>query len=150
VNQNNQIARNNQLLYAEGNRVKKLVLLTLMFFSFASIVAEVDLAKAANDNPFLEGKLNPEYIGQLAAIAGEVVEILDATNNRYIYKLNLRIDGVDTIWATSITAIPDGPLVKGDMIIFKGYISSSEELDPEVAKIIKDETILLALRAERP
>jgi hypothetical protein len=131
--------------------VKNVVLLlALLLFPLASLASQPDLAKAANDNPFLNGKFNPAYVGQLAGIAGEVIEILDGSKNRTIYKLNLRIKGVETIWATRIAPIPEGPLKIGDMIIFKGYISSSEELDSAVAQKIGDKTLLLALRAERP
>lgn len=134
----------------KGERVKTLILSVLLCLSFPLTATEQNHAKAANENPFLDGKFNPAFIGQLTGIAGEVIEIVDLSNNRRIYKLNLRIEGVEHIWATSIAEIPGGPLLKGDMVIFKGYISSSKELDPDVGEKINDKTFMLALRAERP
>ncbi|TKB45783.1 hypothetical protein [Thalassotalea mangrovi] len=130
--------------------MKIAILIFSLIFSSTLAANQQDLAKAANNNPFLNGSFNPAYIGQLTGIAGEVVDILNTTDNRLLYKLNLNIDGINPVWVASIAAIPGDPLALGDGIIFKGYISSASELSPEIVKRIKVETVMLALVAERP
>ena len=102
-------------------------------------------------NPFLNGELNLAYEGQLTAIGGEIIDIKD-TNQKYpAFKVNLRIEGVNPIWATTIVALPKGGIKLGDMVIFKGYISSTASLDEsgELEELIGSKGILLALKVEK-
>ena len=117
-----------------------------------SSTSKDELAKAANDNPFLNGQLNPEYEGQLTALAGEVIQIKSTRQNFSVYKLKLRIEGVDPIWVTSIAPAPGGEIKLGDKIIFKGYITTAKGTDPtgELELLIQAKTLLMAIQSQRP
>ena len=123
--------------------------LTLLFLClWAPISIAGPFAKEANDNPFLNGELNPKYVGELSALAGKVIEI-KTTHQKYpVYKLDLKIKGIKNIWVSSIAANPNGDIKVGDNAIFKGYITISSELDPkgELEKITNSKTLLLAIK----
>jgi len=132
--------------------MKYLIYVLLLSFSLSISAQEANLAKAANENPFLNGQFNMEYVGQLTALGGEIIEITETKENYPIYKLNLRIKGVNPIWVASLAPPPEGGILVGDMIIFRGYISASNELDEsgELEKTINSKSLLLASRADRP
>lgn len=122
---------------------KSLISIFVLFLSFQCF--------ANSESPFLDGQLNLELEGELTALAGEVIDKKDTKQKYPVYKLNLRLDGVGSIWVTSIGEAPVGGINIGDMMIFKGYISSSEGLDPsgELEKLINSKSLLLALKTER-
>jgi len=124
-------------------KLNVVVLIVSLFLSFYSF--------AEPENPFLNGELNLAYEGQLTAIAGEIIDIKDTKQKYPAYKVNLRIEGVNPIWATTIVEHPKGGIKLGDMIIFKGYIGSVASLDEsgELESLIGSKAILLALRVER-
>jgi len=82
-------------------------------------------AKEANENPFLSGELNPQYEGELTALGGEVLEIKPE---------------------------PEGGIKVGDMMIFKGFISTAKSADPDgdLERLINSKTLLMAIQSQRP
>ena len=110
-----------------------------------------EYAQAANDNPFVNGELNSKYEGEITILAGEVLEIQPTKQNFPVYKLNLRIEGIKNIWVTSIAPQPKGGIKVGDMMIFKGFISTAKSTDPsgELGKIISSKTLLMAIQSQR-
>ena len=109
-------------------------------------------AKEANENPFLSGELNPQYEGELTALGGEVLEIKPTKQNFPVYKINLRIEGIKNIWVTSIAPEPEGGIKVGDMMIFKGFISTAKSADPDgdLERLINSKTLLMAIQSQRP
>lgn len=61
------------------------------------------------------------------------------------------MDGIQHIWVTSIAPQPEGEIKIGDMIMFKGFISTTSNLDPsgELGKIIGSKTLLMAVQSQR-
>jgi len=108
-------------------------------------------AQEANDNPFKNGELNLKYEGEKTALAGEILEIKPTKQKFPIYKLNLRIEGIKHIWVASIAPSTNGEIKVGDLMIYKGFISSTSELDPsgELEKIINSKTLLMAIQSQR-
>jgi hypothetical protein len=106
-----------------------------------------EFAKEANDNPFLNGELNPKYEGEVTALGGKVIEHIVVQNNN-VYKLDLKIEGINPIWVTSFIK-PDGKstIEAGDRVIFKGYISKSISLDPsgKLNSASNADTLLMAV-----
>ena len=129
--------------------MKIIFLAALILISFSSFAGQY--AKEANDNPFYEGELNAKYEGEVVAIAGEVVEVKSTKQNYPAFKLNLRLEGVNPIWVTSIAPQPEGGIKVGDMLIFKGFISTADSLDPsgKLAKITGSKTLLMAVQSQR-
>ena len=127
--------------------------LSIILFSFLSVSFSYagKYAAEANDNPFLNGELNPKYEGEVTALAGEVLMIKPTKEKFPVYKLNLRIEGVSHIWVTSIAPKPKGGIKVGDMIIFKGFIAKASSTDPtgELEKITGSETLLMAIQSQR-
>lgn len=125
-----------------------------LFFSTSSysFSSEAGAAKENPENSFKDGQLNPEFIGQTIEISGEVEDIKPTSKGFPLFKMNLGLKGIDHIWVTKIVPDPEGGISIGDMMIFEGYISSSDELSPdgEVESITNSKTILLAFRVERP
>ena len=130
-------------------------LLTIIFIFLITLSAcskSDNLGKDANNNPFLNGELNQKYEGQKTALAGQVMEIKPTKQKYPVYKLNLRLKGINPIWVTSIAPNPGGEIKVGDMIIFKGFIATSEKTDPsgELEKLIQSKTLLMAIQSKRP
>jgi len=142
---------NDILLFLKKKQVKFLLSIFFVVVVFAQSVVAGEYAQAANDNPFLNGELNPKYEGEVIALAGEVLEIQPTKQKFPVYKLNLRINGIKNIWVTSIAPQPEGGIKVGDMIIFKGFITKSSSTDStgELGKIIGSETLLIAARSQR-
>ena len=131
------------------NKVKKSMFLMLAILTISLFTQEV---KALDGSPFSNGQLNPAYEGQMTPLAGEVIDIKSTKEKYSLYKLNLRMEGVDPIWVTSIGTQPMGGIHIGDMIIFRGYISSTNKIDPSgnIVTLINSKTLLLAIRSDRP
>ena len=125
-------------------------LIFLLLCLWAPISFSGPFAKEANDNPFLNGELNPKYEGEMSALAGEIIEIKTTHQNFPVYKLDLKVKGIKNIWVSSIAANPNGVIKLGDNAVFKGYITISSELDPkgELEKIINSKTLLLAIKSQ--
>ena len=123
----------------------KIVLVFSLFLSANCFAGE--FAKEANDNPFLNGELNPKYEGEATALGGTVVSHI-VFDNKNFYKLDLKIEGIKPIWVTSFIQ-PDGKqtIEAGDRAVFKGYISKSISLDSsgKLNSAIKSDTVLLAI-----
>ena len=110
-----------------------------------------EYAKEANENPFLDGELNPKYEGEVTALLGVVVDLKPTKQKYPVYKLNLGIDGVNHIWVTSIASQPDGGIKLGDAIVFKGFITSAASTDPsgELGRMISRKMLLMAVQSQR-
>ena len=108
-------------------------------------------AKEADDNPFLNGSLNSKYEGEVTALAGEIIDIKPTKQKFPVYKLDLRIDGIKHIWVTSIAPAPEGGIKLGDMIVFRGFITTSRGTDPDgdLELITGSNAILMAIKAQR-
>jgi hypothetical protein len=139
----------NAALCINGIEMKKYIFAILTLFS--SFVYAGEYAKEANDNPFLNGQLNPKYEGEVIAIAGEVVEIKPTEQNYLALKINLRLPNIESIWISSIAPQPDGGIKVGDMLIFKGFISTTESLDQsgKLKKLTGSNTLLMAVQSQR-
>jgi len=109
-----------------------------------------EYAQEANKNPFLNGELNQKYVGEVTALAGEIIEIKTIQNNP-VYKINLRMDGIKPIWVASIAPQPEGGIKVGDMIIFRGFISTASKTDPSgsLGKNTGSESLLMAVHSQR-
>ncbi len=107
-------------------------------------------AKEANDNPFLNGELNPKYEGELTALSGDIVEIIDGHKGKKLYKLDLNIAGLKNIWVTSFAPFAEGEITINSKLVFRGYIATSDSLDStgKLKSKIESETLLLALKAD--
>lgn len=117
---------------------------------FSCQIQAGEFAKQANENPFLSGELNPQYEGELTALGGTVIDHIVVENNN-VYKLDLRIKDIKPIWVTSFIK-PEGKqkIEKNDKVVFKGYISKSNSLDPtgKLVSVIKSNTLLIAIYAQ--
>ena len=124
---------------------------TLIFLLLGQLVIAGDFAQEANDNPFLNGELNAKYEGEATALAGEILEIKQTKQKYPAYKLNLSINNIKNIWVTSIAPPPEGGVNIGDMIVFKGFISTASELDPsgELEALINSKTLLMAIQSQK-
>lgn len=138
-------------LCIKGNIVKINFIILLMLSLLGQPAISGDFAQEANDNPFLNGELNAKYKGEATALAGEILEIKQTKQKYPVYKLNLRIKNIKNIWVTSIAPPPKGGVNIGDMIVFKGFISTASELDPsgELETLIKSKTLLMAVQSQR-
>ncbi|MBF7073584.1 hypothetical protein ISG33_09280 [Glaciecola sp. MH2013] len=123
----------------------RIIIVISLFFSTNCFSGE--FAKEANENPFLNGELNPKYEGEITALGGTVIDHIVVENNN-LYKLDLKIKGIKPIWVTSFIK-PKGKQIiqKGDRVVFKGYISKSISLDPsgELSSDIKANSLLMAI-----
>ncbi|MEH6345054.1 MAG: hypothetical protein V7785_08220 [Bermanella sp.] len=130
----------------------KFPVLFLLFMTFSILGNTSDLARAANDNPFLQGELNPLYEGHLTALGGTVEDIIEGPNNTQLFKLNLKLKGIKAIWVTTFVRVEEGQVSIGDELIFRGYISVSGSLDPsgEIKSLINADTLLLAIKIQNP
>lgn len=126
--------------------MNKLLILLTVFFYYQTVIAG-DYAQQANDNPFLNGKFNPKYKGEKTALQGEIVEIILKNQKYPLYKLNLPTKGIKDIWVASISTPPKGGINIGDMVVFKGFITTTIDLDPsgEIENTINSKTLLLSL-----
>lgn len=84
--------------------------LFILLFSLSFGASAENLAEEANNNPFLNGELNPKYEGQLTALSGDIVEMVEGHKGRTLYKLDLNMAGIKPVWVTSIA-----PFAKGDI-----------------------------------
>lgn len=106
-----------------------------------------EYAEQANENPFMNGELNPLYEGQLTALGGTVITHIEFESNHF-YQLDLKIEGIEPIWVTSFIQPAGKPVIeKNDRVVFKGYISKSASLDStgNLGETIKSTTLLLAI-----
>lgn len=128
--------------------MRNFLLILFLLISFNSAAGE--FAEEANENPFLNGHLNPKYEGEVTALLGDIIEILDGHNGRKLYKLNLNIEVINPIWVTSFVPFADGEITLDSKLIFRGYIATADSLDGsgELRSKIKSETLLLALKAD--
>ena len=126
-------------------------LVAVLLFVWSQFVIGGPYAKEANDNPFLNGELNAKYEGEVTVLASEIIDLKPTKEDFPVYKLNLRINGVKNIWVTSITHAPEGGIKLGDMMVFKGFIASSNALDPDgdLEKITGSKTLLMAIQSQR-
>jgi hypothetical protein len=124
--------------------------LFIIFLSLSFTVMSGEFAKEANDNPFLNGELNPKYEGELIALSGDIVEIIDGHNGKKLYKLNLNIAELKSIWVTSFAPFAKGEVSISSKLIFKGYIATADNLDStgKLKSKIMSDTLLLALKAD--
>jgi len=124
--------------------------LFFVFFSLSFGASAAGLAEDANSNPFLNGELNPKYEGQLTALSGDIIEIIEGHENRKLYKLHLNIEGVKPVWVTSLAPFAKGDISMNSKLIFRGYIATSDSLDStgRLKSKINSETLLLALKAD--
>jgi hypothetical protein len=131
--------------------MKKFLMLFTIFSLFSYDLVAGEYAKEANENPFLNGVLNAKYEGEVTALAGEVIEIKPTNKSFPVFKLNLRVEGVEPIWVTSIAPEPEGGIKVGDMLIFKGFISTAAGTDPsgQLEEIIGTKTLLMAIQSQR-
>lgn len=115
-------------------------------------LATEDKAKLANENPFYNGELNVRYEGELTALAGRVISIKSDSKGREFYQIDLRLKGINHLWVSGITPFAEGDIKLGDELIFRGYIASSNSLDPsgEIRRLIGTHTLLLVLKAQLP
>ena len=127
------------------NKILATVFLALSFQSYAG-----PYAKEANENPFLDGELNPKYEGELAAISGDIVKIIDMPNGYPLYKLNLNMAGIKPIWVTNIGSFSEGEITKNSKVIFRGYIASADNLDEtgQIRAKTGSETLLLSIKVD--
>ncbi|TLU61882.1 hypothetical protein FE810_13785 [Thalassotalea litorea] len=125
-------------------------ILALFFLSLSFSAFSGQYAKEANANPFLNGELNPKYEGELIALSGDIVEIIEGHKGKKLYKLNLNIAGLKHIWVTSFAPFAEGEISINSKLIFRGYIASSDGLDStgKLKSKINSETLLLALKAD--
>lgn len=124
---------------------KNFIVLLAICLCFHTIIVSGHTSEA-NDYPFLYGELNSKYKGEEVALQGEIIDIKPSKQKYPLYKLNLRTKGVNNIWITSISTPPKSGIKIGDMIVFKGYITTTSELDPsgKLEKLIQSKTLLLA------
>lgn len=125
-------------------------IITLFTLVFSLQIQAGEFAKQANDNPFLSGELNPQYEGELTALGGTVIDHIVVESNN-VYKLDLRIEGIKPVWVTSFVK-PEGKqkIERNDKVVFKGYISKSDSLDPtgKLLSAIESKTLLIAIYAQ--
>tara|TARA_R110000751_G_scaffold295375_1_gene403590 strand:+ start:94 stop:489 length:396 start_codon:yes stop_codon:yes gene_type:complete len=128
--------------------MRNIFIFLILSISFSAFSGQY--AKEANDNPFLNGELNPKYEGELTALSGDVVEIIDGHKGKKLYKLNLNIAELKHIWITSFAPFSEGEITINSKLIFRGYIATSDSLDStgKLKSKIESETLLLALKAE--
>jgi len=130
-----------------GNFMLKSLSVLLFLFSFQVLAGEY--ASEANENPFKDGELNAKYEGELTAIGGIILKQIVVENNK-VYLLDLKTPSIKPIWVTSFIT-PEGKKAVeiGDNVIFKGYISRTDNLDEtgELMTAIKSETLLMAIYA---
>lgn len=128
--------------------MRKILILIFLSISFNAFSGQY--AKEANDNPFLNGELNPKYEGELTALSGDIVDIIDGDKGKKLYKLNLNIAGLKHIWVTSVAPFAENEITINSKLIFKGYIATSNGLDltGKLKLKIQSETLLLALKAD--
>lgn len=83
-------------------------------------------------------------------MGGTVIDHVVVENNK-IYKLDLRIEGIKPIWVTSVVK-PEGKqtIQQNDKVVFKGYISKSDSLNPtgKLQATIQSNTLLIAVYAQ--
>lgn len=132
-------------------RVSRILLATVMFFttvSFSSLAGKYQAE--ANDNPFLNGELNPKFEGELTALSGDIIQIVEGHKGRQLYKLNLNIPGIKPIWVTGMMPIAEGEIALNSRLIFSGFIATASGLDEsgQLKRIIDSETLLLAVRVD--
>jgi len=128
--------------------MKNILTLLLLALSFNTMSGQ--FAEQANDNPFFNGELNPKYEGELTALSGDIVEIVEGHKGKKLYKLNLNITGLKQIWVTSFIPFAKGEISVDSKLIFRGYIATADGLDPtgNLRSKINSETLLLALKAD--
>ena len=121
--------------------------LAFLLFIFTLNCHAGDFSKEANENPFLNGELNPKYEGELTGLGGTIIDHIVVKNNN-VYKLDLKLDNIKPIWVTSFIK-PQGKqkIEKGDRVVFKGYISLSSSLDTsgDLYSSINSKTLLMAI-----
>jgi len=130
-----------------GNIRAMFKILFVFSLCFSASCFAGEFANEANDNPFLNGELNPKYEGEITALGGTVISHIVVDNNNF-YKLDLKIEGIKPIWVTSFIQ-PAGKqtIEEGDRTVFKGYISKSISLDSsgKLISAIKSDTLLMAI-----
>jgi len=55
-----------------------------LFFVFLLPIGALTagLAEKTNNNPFLDGELNPKYEGQLTALSGDIIAIIEGSRRQ--------------------------------------------------------------------
>lgn len=106
---------------------------------------------SAHDHPFLNGELNPEYDGQVTVLVGEVIDIKPGVKYA-LYKVDTKTKDIKPIWVTTLVPVASGEIKLGDRLIFRGYITKTESLDPsgKLLSMIRSETLLSARAIESP
>lgn len=78
---------------------------------------------------FVAGQLNPGFHGRGVSLEAKVLEIRDAPDKTHLLKLELTGKEPSRFWATTFVPLAKDEVKIGGVLMFKGYIASTDSLD---------------------
>lgn len=139
--------------------MKKISIIGVVCLVFILIIAgllylakNIDVSASVSDSTFLNGELNPDLKWQGVRVIGTVIQIKDGINESLLYKVDPEMDGVKPIWVSSFVPVAEGRISVDDRLVFKGYITSVEYMDPtgKLESLINSSHLLRARTIETP
>lgn len=123
--------------------IKKII--SISIFSTLLSLSTVSSSFAIDDNAplYMKGHLNPMYMGKIARVLAEIVEIKEA-KNRVFYKVNPKMKGVQPFWVTNFAPV-ESKMTVGDELQFIGHVKTASKMDPsgELEKFLGQPTFLV-------
>ena len=107
------------------------VVVGIFFLLCASATAAAqDLAGLLKDGVIVAGELNPGFHGRSTSIEAKVLEIKTMPDKTHVLKLAPPQKDAKPIWVTTFVPLAKDEIKIGDALLFKGYIATTESVDP--------------------
>lgn len=117
------------------------------FALFAAAVAAAQDPVLLTDGVIVAGQLNPGLHGRTVTIEGKVLEMKTSPDNTQVLKLALPQKEIGPIWATTFVPLAKDEIKVGDTLLFKGYIATTDSVDPSGRLRVMVEDSAAVLRA---
>ena len=100
------------------------------------------------DGVIVAGELNPGFHGRAANIEAKILEIKTSPDNTQVLKLALPQKDIKPIWATTFVPLAKDEVKIGDTLLFKGYIATTNSVDPSgrLGVLVEDSAAVLRAR----
>lgn len=121
----------------------------ILFLLFTSAVgAGQEAPELLSDGVIVAGELNPGFQGRAATIEAKILAIKTSPDNTQVLKLALPQKDIKPIWATTFVPLAKDEVKIGDTLLFKGYIATTNSVDPSgrLRVLVEDSAAVLRAR----